>query len=149
MKKGETISVTIDRLDAKGIGTGTVSGRVVSVSGTVPGDRVRAEIIQIKRHSARGKLVSVDTPGVERIPPRCPHFAVCGGCRWQDIPYPAQLRMKVGMIRTALTGVDGYQCPDDIPITLSPDVFCSGLRRAPRGFLSGDILQEGTTAIRL
>ena len=105
MKKGDTTTIRIDRLGTDGVGTGTIEGRPVKVPGTVPGDIAEIFVTQIKRRSARGRLTALVEQGVERIKPPCPHFSVCGGCRWQDIPYPYQLSMKAAMLIVLYTPI--------------------------------------------
>ena len=123
MKKGEITAVIIDRLDSDGIGMGVLDGRTIKVPGTCPGDTVRAVVTTIKRATARARLQTIETPGIGRIPPPCPHFAVCGGCRWQDIPYPEQLSLKSGMLRDALSRSGEGSVSRDVPVQPSPEIF--------------------------
>lgn len=81
----------------KGNGLGIVSDetqRCVEVPFTMPGDRVQV-LMQRKRNGIHAsRLEEVIVPSSNRIEPRCMHFGVCGGCRWQHIPYQEQLLIK-------------------------------------------------------
>lgn len=86
--------VEIKSLDPSGDGLARIGGRHVSVPFTIPGERVRVEI------GARGfaSVVTVVRPSPHRVPPLCPHFGPCGGCAWQHIDYPEQLRLKAALV---------------------------------------------------
>ncbi len=71
----------------------------VEVSFTVPGDRVKTTLLRKRSGVYRSWLDEVVTPSSDRIEPKCRHFGVCGGCRWQQIPYSKQLEEKELMIR--------------------------------------------------
>jgi 23S rRNA (uracil1939-C5)-methyltransferase len=69
-------------------------GRVIFVSLTIPGERVRARVIETRRGFVRAELLEVLEPAAERIIPRCPHYGICGGCHYQHLPYQQQLDIK-------------------------------------------------------
>jgi 23S rRNA (uracil1939-C5)-methyltransferase len=81
----------------------TAKGRVTFVPRTVPGDRVRARLVQATKSFARAELVSIETPSPERVEPPCPHFLQgCGGCTWQHVSRAAQLAAKHAIVASAL-----------------------------------------------
>ena len=121
MKRGEVCTVLIERLGADGDGLAEVDGRTVRVAGAFPGDLALLRIRRVKRSSALAALERVESGKVERVVPRCPHFGVCGGCRWQDIPYEAQCRFKAEIVRAALTGIPGIEPPGRVELVPSPD----------------------------
>jgi 23S rRNA (uracil1939-C5)-methyltransferase len=124
MKNGDSVAITIDRLGPDGVGQTTIGERTLKIPGTVPGDRADVRIRKIKRYEAQGEVVTITEPGIPRISPPCPHFRMCGGCRWQDIPYDAQCAMKAGIVASGLSsGVPGYDGPLDLTVTPSPDVY--------------------------
>ncbi len=69
-------------------------GIVVFVPFVLVGETVAAEITEVKKNFARGKLLRVETPSPERVAPECRYFGGCGGCQYQHAAYPAQLRLK-------------------------------------------------------
>lgn len=77
-------------------------GRAVFVPAALPGETARVRLLEEKRGFARAELVEVLTPSPDRIPPRCPHFAACGGCHYQHLPYPLQLQAKQEILREQL-----------------------------------------------
>ncbi|MEK6566473.1 MAG: TRAM domain-containing protein, partial [Bacteroidota bacterium] len=67
---------------------------VYFVVGAVPGDLVTAKVFKVKKNYAEARAVKIDRPSPLRTEPRCKHFGVCGGCKWQHADYDAQLRFK-------------------------------------------------------
>ncbi|MBU2610151.1 MAG: TRAM domain-containing protein, partial [Chloroflexi bacterium] len=116
-----TLDVQLDKLTYGGDAMGRLpDGRAVFVPFASPGERVRVRIVEEKRGYARGELLEVLAPSAERIPPRCPHFGVCGGCHYQQMPYAAQLRVKEAILRDQLERVGKIQNPPVRPIVPSP-----------------------------
>ncbi|NGX41807.1 MAG: 23S rRNA (uracil-C(5))-methyltransferase RlmCD [Chlamydiae bacterium] len=66
----------------------------VEVSFAVPGDKVRAMLLRKRRGIYQSRLEEILHPSSDRIPPRCKHFGLCGGCRWQQVSYEMQLKNK-------------------------------------------------------
>jgi 23S rRNA (uracil1939-C5)-methyltransferase len=84
------------------------SGRVVFVHGALPGERVRARITGEERDYARAVTVEVLEPAASRREPPCPAVAAgCGGCTWQHIDPPAQVELKLAIVRDALRRTGG------------------------------------------
>jgi len=105
--------LTIDRLAYGGAGVArTETGYVVFVRGTVPGDRVRAQIGKSKRSWAEAELVELMKPSPDRIEPVTPH----PGAPWQVLPYERQLEEKEAQVREALTRIGGFDKPPVEPI---------------------------------
>lgn len=106
MKKSfPTIEVQILHLTAKGNGVGLYnapSGNqwTVEVPFAIPGDLVRARIYKKRSGIHYSFLEEVIEPSKSRKKPRCIHFGVCGGCRWQQMSYADQLMWKESYIRT-------------------------------------------------
>ncbi|MGH7932558.1 MAG: class I SAM-dependent RNA methyltransferase [Candidatus Binataceae bacterium] len=79
-------------------GVGRIDGKTVMVPNAVPGD-VLAIAVESERHDyTRGRITRVVTPGAARRTPPCPFVPRCGGCDWQQIDYPAQVRIKADLI---------------------------------------------------
>ena len=79
---------------AEGRALGHVEGKVVFVEGAVPGDVADVLISKNKKDWAQGKATKIKAFSKERIEPFCIHFGVCGGCKWQMLPYEKQLEYK-------------------------------------------------------
>src|ERR1700744_2600331 len=69
-------------------------GKVLFVDNAIPGDIIDVIIIKDKKSWAQGKTIRLVEPSPQRIEPFCQHFGVCGGCKWQMLPYPQQLIYK-------------------------------------------------------
>lgn len=85
----------IEHLDSSGDGVARHRGRTITVPFTIPGERVRASVEPSHRSAS---LVEVVRPSAHRVEPGCSHFGVCGGCAWQHIAYPEQLRLKTDLV---------------------------------------------------
>jgi tRNA/tmRNA/rRNA uracil-C5-methylase (TrmA/RlmC/RlmD family) len=94
LKVGDQISLTIHDIAFGGEGVGRVDDFVVFVPFVLVGETVSAEITEVKKNFARAKLLRVETPSPERVEPECRYFGACGGCQYQHVAYPAQLRLK-------------------------------------------------------
>jgi 23S rRNA (uracil1939-C5)-methyltransferase len=105
VRKGEELELRIDSLAYGGNGVGRVNGFVVFVRGGLPGDLVRARVTKTKRGFAEAVAESVLEPSGERVQAPCRHFGVCGGCRFQDLAYGAQLASKEQQVRDALVRI--------------------------------------------
>lgn len=77
-------------------------GRAVFVPFVLPGERVRVKLVEEKNRFARAELLELLTASPQRIPPRCIHFGLCGGCHFQHLPYEAQLAAKTDILRDQL-----------------------------------------------
>jgi 23S rRNA (uracil1939-C5)-methyltransferase len=90
-------------------------GRVVFVPRGLPGELVRAQIVEERRDFARGDVLSVLRAAPERIEAPCAHYAEgCGGCSWQHASYPAQLRLKQAIVVDQLRRIGHFQEADDL-----------------------------------
>ena len=90
-------------------------GRVVFVEGALPGERVRARVVQAKKDFARAVVVEILDPSPDRVAPPCAARAEgCGGCSWQHVDAPAQSRLKVAIVEDALRRI-GRVAGDELP----------------------------------
>ncbi|HKW90285.1 MAG TPA: 23S rRNA (uracil(1939)-C(5))-methyltransferase RlmD [Methylomirabilota bacterium] len=112
-KRGEILSLTIDDLAFGGEGVGRADGYVVFVPGSLPGDRLRVRLIQVRSRFGRGVIESVEQPSPQRVDAPCPYFGRCGGCRLQHAAYPAQLAFKSKQVADALQRLGGLR---DVPL---------------------------------
>jgi 23S rRNA (uracil1939-C5)-methyltransferase len=85
-------------------------GRVVFVSGALPGEMVRVELTDERRDFARARTVEVVEASPERVAPPCPHLSAgCGGCGWQHVAPAAQPVLKAGIVLDALRRLAGLE----------------------------------------
>ena len=105
----------ITTLAAEGKAMGKVDNQVVFVPMTVPGDVVD---VQVRKHHRRYMEASV-VRFVERSPlrvePFCEHFGVCGGCKWQSLPYEEQLKQKTTQVEDQLVRIGHLEIPEVRP----------------------------------
>jgi 23S rRNA (uracil1939-C5)-methyltransferase len=71
-----------------------VDGKVIFIEGAVPGDTVDVRLSKNKKDWAEGRAIRIKELSKERVTPFCSHFGVCGGCKWQMLPYAKQLEYK-------------------------------------------------------
>jgi 23S rRNA (uracil1939-C5)-methyltransferase len=78
---------------------------------TLPGERVRVEVVEEHKRWARARLVEVLTPSPHRVEPPCPYFGPgrCGGCQYQHIDYEAQLLFKREVVADQLSRIGGLE----------------------------------------
>src|SRR5690554_3328565 len=107
LKKGQEVQLTITEAAFKGKGLAKVDGLAVFVAGTTPGDVVNARIIKKKKNYREAKLLEILEPSPHRIPTKCAHADVCGGCSWQHIPYQKQLEFKTQQVRDHISRIGG------------------------------------------
>lgn len=91
-------------------------GKVIFVSGAVPGDRVNIQLVKNKKDWAEGRVVSMIEPAADRATPFCAHFGICGGCKWQMLPYAKQLQFKQQEVQQNLQRIGKISLPEILPI---------------------------------
>ncbi len=116
---GTTVSLTIADLAFGGEGVARVDDFVVFVPFVLVGEVVEAEITEVKKSFARARLVRVTQPSPERVLPACAHFGACGGCQYQHVAYPAQLRLKRKQVADLFQRIGGLP-----PELVAPVVPC-------------------------
>lgn len=107
----KTIELELSAMAHGGAALGRHQGRVIFVPYAIPGERVRAEIVEDKGRFAHARLVEVLTPSPDRVEPLCPHFGACGGCQWQHIAYPRQATLKREIVIDQLERVGHLEKP--------------------------------------
>ena len=107
-----TFDLQLEKLTYGGEAMGRLpDGRAVFVLFGLPGERVRVRLTEEKRGFARAELVEVLELSPHRIEPRCLHFAVCGGCHYQNLPYEEQLNAKTDILRDQLRRIGRIENP--------------------------------------
>ena len=120
MPASPVATVDIERLSPEGDGVGRLDGREVVVPRVIPGERVRVQVRATRDGRLEGEVVEVVSPSRHRITPRCRHFGPCGGCAWQHIDYPEQLRLKQVQLQHLLDREMGARAPRVSPTVPSP-----------------------------
>ncbi|HKJ33423.1 MAG TPA: 23S rRNA (uracil(1939)-C(5))-methyltransferase RlmD [Balneolales bacterium] len=123
LKKGEELTLRIDSAAFKGKGVGRIDNIAIFVQNTTPGDLVKARIIKKKKKYREAKLLEVLEPGEKRIPPKCKHADICGGCSWQHIPYDYQLEIKRDQVTDHLQRIGGFKDLMPNPVIGSEQAF--------------------------
>ena len=116
-KRLENILVTDIAEGGKGVGK--FDEFVLFIEKAVPGDVVDVELFKRKKNFAEAKITRLVTPSVHRIEAFCPHFGVCGGCKWQHMTYEAQLQFKHKSVTDALDRLAKVDVSEAEPIMAS------------------------------
>ena len=121
--KDQELELHVDSLAYGGNGVARLNGFVVFVRRGLPGDTVRARVTKVKRSHAEALALEVVEPGAQRVVAPCAHYPACGGCRFQDLAYPAQLGAKEEQVRDALRRIGGIAEPPLEPIEAAESEF--------------------------
>ncbi|MBC2840800.1 23S rRNA (uracil(1939)-C(5))-methyltransferase RlmD [Robiginitalea sp. SC105] len=98
-------------------------GRVVFISGAVPGDVVTVQTLKKRKGYYEGRVTEILHPSQDRIAPKCIHFGTCGGCKWQHMDYAAQLRFKQEEVVQNLIRIGHLELPEVSPILGAPEPY--------------------------
>lgn len=108
--------IEITDVAAEGKALVRVDDLVVFVPWVVPGDVVDLKLWKKKHHYAEAEAIHFHKYSDKRTEPFCPHFTVCGGCKWQMLPYEEQLRWKQKQVMDNLTRIGKVELPECQPI---------------------------------
>lgn len=109
-------NIQIEGIAAEGKAIARVDNKVIFIPYAVPGDIVNLQVTRKKSHYAEATIASIIQPSPMRIQPFCKHFGVCGGCKWQSLPYEEQLKAKQQQVEDALTRIGKVPFPKILPI---------------------------------
>ncbi|MFA7386878.1 MAG: TRAM domain-containing protein, partial [Thiohalobacteraceae bacterium] len=109
----EPVELSIESLSHDGRGVGRVEGKAVFVDGALPGERVRARIVEKRKKHDEAVVDSVLDPSPLRVVPRCAHAGVCGGCSLQHLAPEAQIDAKQDVLLGNLTHI-GKVTPETV-----------------------------------
>ena len=118
--------INLEVIDITAQGKGVVKsqqGKVIFVSGVIPGDKISIETYKKRRGYFEANLIEILEPSPNRIAPQCEHFGVCGGCKWQNMSYEAQLHFKQKEISHNLKNFSGMIIPDIDEIQAAPKPY--------------------------
>src|SRR3954464_8553240 len=116
VSRGDELELHVDSLAYGGNGVARLNGFVVFVRRGLPGDTVRATVTKVKRGYAEATAEEVVVPGAPRVEAPCQHYPECGGCRFQDLAYEAQLEAKAHQVADALQRIGRMEDPPLEPI---------------------------------
>ncbi|MCI2180697.1 MAG: TRAM domain-containing protein, partial [Prevotella sp.] len=104
--------VTIEKVAAEGKCLFHDQEKVIFVPFCVPGDIADVQITRKKHNFCEGRIVRFLHYSAVREKPFCTHFGICGGCKWQNLPYPEQLKAKQQQVLDQLTKIGKIQLPE-------------------------------------
>lgn len=104
-------NVTISAVAAEGKSIARIDDMVVFIPYGAPGDIVNVKLDKKKKNYGEGHITKIISPSSLRVLPFCPHFGVCGGCKWQHLPYHYQLECKQQQVEDALQRIAKVELP--------------------------------------
>jgi 23S rRNA (uracil1939-C5)-methyltransferase len=113
--------LAIDTIAAEGRGLGRSDGKVVFVNYAVPGDIVTVQPQVTKKDFVVGNIRKLEKAAPYRQEPFCKHFGICGGCKWQHVPYEKQLAFKQQLVEEAFQRIGKLSFPEINPILAAPE----------------------------
>lgn len=116
-------NVEITDVAAEGNSLARVNDFVVFIPFGAPGDVADVKIDRRKRNYAEGHIERLTRPSDIRVEPRCEHFTLCGGCRWQHLPYSFQLDCKQRQVKDAMERIAKIEIPEITPILGSENIY--------------------------
>jgi 23S rRNA (uracil1939-C5)-methyltransferase len=94
----------------------TEEGKAIFAEGVIPGDVADILLSKSKTEYGEGRAIEIHTYSPERVQPFCTHFDVCGGCKWQEMDYPTQLKYKQKLVENALLRIGKVEVGAFLPI---------------------------------
>lgn len=116
-------NVEITDVAAEGNSLARVNDFVIFIPFGAPGDVADVKIDRRKRNYAEGHIERLVRPSDIRVEPRCEHFTLCGGCRWQHLPYSFQLDCKQRQVKDAMERIAKIEIPEITPILGSENIY--------------------------
>lgn len=115
--------VRITDIGSEGNALARVNNQVIFVPMLIPGDIVDIQVRKKRKKYLEGRVVRFHEYSSDRIKPVCKHFGVCGGCKWQHLPYNLQLQFKEKQVRDNLTRIGKVDLPNISPIIGSTEIY--------------------------
>ena len=116
-KNKEFHNITIERVGSKGKSIGVAGdGKIIIIDGGAPGDIVSILTTKQRKSYYQGKITEFHKYSDIRTIPKCEHFGVCGGCKWQHIKYEEQLKFKQNEVENNLIRIGHLDLPKITPI---------------------------------
>lgn len=120
-KKKKLIEIDIEKIEFPNKGIGYYEGKKTIIKGTITGQKVKAIVKKKRKDILEAKLLEVLEKSDIEIESKCPHFGICGGCSYQNIPYREQLKIKQEQVKEILeeANLGNFEYLDIIP---SPNI---------------------------
>ena len=109
LRQDQIYTGTVEGYSSDGYGIVRLDGAVVFVPGAVRGETVDIKITKVMKTAAAGRIVKIHAPSPERAEPECPYYGRCGGCDFQHLTYPEELRAKRQRVQDAIARLGGSQ----------------------------------------
>lgn len=123
MNRGDELTLHLESAAFEGKNIARLDGLVAFVKGGVPGDDVRVRVTRTKKSFVEAEVLEVVIPSPLRVQPRCRYVGVCGGCKWQEMDYGAQLDFKRQHVIDALERIGGFAGVSVNSTLGSPDIY--------------------------
>ena len=128
MRRKNKETITIERLQiieagSEGVSIGKYEDKVVFVPYVVPGDIVDVQVFRKKKSYYQAKAIAVHQHSADRVTPKCEHFGLCGGCKWQNMNYNTQLHYKRKQVIDNFQRIGKFDFPEVNSILPSDAVF--------------------------
>jgi len=112
----QLLNVPVVDINSKGKAVAKSEELVVFVDHAVPGDVIDIQITKKKKNYSQGRVIKVQKESTDRVEAFCKHFGICGGCKWQNLDYKAQLKYKESWIVQNFRKIGGIDVPEILPI---------------------------------
>ena len=127
MRKRKFIPYTIEQLEiinagSEGKSIARHNDKVIMVDHAVPGDVVDVRVNSNKKSFSFATIQNIVKPSTDRVDTFCSHFGMCGGCKWQQMSYPAQLRFKQQQVLDAFERIGKFPFPELKPVIGSENI---------------------------
>ena len=128
MRRKDKPQIIIENLEiieagSEGVSIGKYEDRIVFVPYVVPGDVIDAQVFKRKKSYYEAKAINLHHHSPNRVEPRCQHFGLCGGCKWQNMNYETQLLYKRKQVIDNFQRIGKFDFPEVNPIVPSEDIF--------------------------
>ena len=138
---------------AEGKSLARVDGKVIFIEQAVPGDVVDVRLSKSKKDWAEGKAIHIHEFSADRVKPFCSHFLICGGCKWQMLPYKKQLQYKQQQVKDNLQRIGKIALPEILPVmgADTSEYYRNKLEYTfsnKRFLLSGEVKDETISAVQ-
>jgi len=115
--------ITIEAIAAEGKAIAHIDDKVLFVGNAVPGDIVDIQLTRKKKTFLEGRVIQYKKLSENRTEPACKHFGICGGCKWQMLPYDKQLEAKQQQVEDALNRIAKVELPEVSDILGSKNIY--------------------------
>jgi 23S rRNA (uracil1939-C5)-methyltransferase len=117
-------NVTVEDVANEGKSIARINNMVVFMQGAVPGDVVDLRVTNKKKSFMEAVVTKIHSYSSDRAEPFCSHFGLCGGCKWQHLPYESQLQYKHKLVKENLIRIGKVEMPEIRPIMgASPNTY--------------------------